>query len=282
MFPCFFFFFVLGEQRSSMEHGLTNAEREERVWLEAKFQRSGAPDPPEGALTVIIEYCFNSGEPFRQLSTKHGQRYHEEAELVRRYFINYHSGATVFVTASDFRMTKGFRGVRLGAFEVDVRLRVNGNLTTYNLWSKLHTGRWPQWPEWQDAVRQLIPIFHMRLRPAALRSDGAVHFLRGALVQVLNHNGSLVADQALPASGEAGGLGVLVRLLRGTYRVRVAQGDEDAYYPEEAPLTLTKVPLPRSSGPIELRVPMRAKPRLAVVLLGEFDADASLNLVCAR
>ena len=61
-------------------------------WLETKFERSGAPKPGEGELTVVIEYCYNSGESYAQLSTKHGEaRYHEEAELVRQYFLNYHS-----------------------------------------------------------------------------------------------------------------------------------------------------------------------------------------------
>ena len=58
---------------------------DEEAWLDTKFLRSGAAQPKEGELTVVIEYCFNSGAPGVQLSTEHREeRYHEEAELVRR------------------------------------------------------------------------------------------------------------------------------------------------------------------------------------------------------
>lgn len=83
------------------------AALDEDAWLESKFMRSGAPYPAEGELTVVIEYCYNSGESYAQLSTKHGEaRYHEEAELVRQYFLNYHSGCTVNVQPTDFRDRK--------------------------------------------------------------------------------------------------------------------------------------------------------------------------------
>ena len=247
---------------------------DEQEWLDTKFERSGAPSPAEGQLTVVIEYCFNSGGSISQQSTKHAeQRYHEEADLVKEYFLNYHSGAIVYVVAADFRTAKERRGVRLGAFEVDARLRVDGQLTTVNLWSKLHTSKWPKWPGWQDAVRQLIPIFEIRLRPAAMHSDGSIHYLPHAQVQVYNHDRSgLVAEQT------AGADGAVVRTLRGTYTVRVPQTESENYYTEEATLTLTRVPLPRSPGPVEVLVPMRAKPRLTVMLLGEFDEQGALNL----
>ena len=59
---------------------------------------------------------------------------------MRQYFLNYHTGATVFVVSSDFRFAKERRGVRLGAFEIDARLRIDGVLQTHSIWSKLHTG----------------------------------------------------------------------------------------------------------------------------------------------
>ena len=155
---------------------------DEAEWLESKFQRSGAPEPAEGELTVVIDYCYNSGPD--QLTTRHNPKeFHEEAELVRQYFLNYHTGATVFVVSSDFRFAKERRGVRLGAFEIDARLRIDGVLQTHSIWSKLHTGRWPPWPQWQDKVRNLIPVFHFCLRPAALRSDGSRKFLPMARVR---------------------------------------------------------------------------------------------------
>ena len=49
------------------------AALDEDAWLESKFMRSGAPYPAEGELTVVIEYCYNSGESYAQLSTKHGE-----------------------------------------------------------------------------------------------------------------------------------------------------------------------------------------------------------------
>ena len=252
---------------------------EDEAWRDAKFEHSGVPNPAEGELTVVIEYCYNSGGNFSQLTTKHGEhRYHEEAELVKQYFCNYHSGAIVYVLPIDFRTAADRRCARLGAFEVDARLRVDGRIVTHSLWSKLHTGQWPQWPSWQDHVHHFIPVFHLRLRPAALRTDGSRYYLRGARVQVLNHDRNrLVADQTLDT--ESGQLGVLVRMLRGTYTLRVAQSESDNFYPEDTILNLTRVPLPHSVGPIELLIPMRAKPRLAVTLFGSFDADGNLDLV---
>ena len=77
---------------------------DEEAWLESKFEASGAAHPGEGEMTIIIEYCYNSGGPGVQMSTKHGEeRYHEEAELVRQYFLNYYPGTVVHVVASDFR-----------------------------------------------------------------------------------------------------------------------------------------------------------------------------------
>ena len=61
--------------------------REER-WREEKFQLSGRPEPGEGEVTVVIEYCFNVRDRERaggQVSTAHDEsRYREEAELVHR------------------------------------------------------------------------------------------------------------------------------------------------------------------------------------------------------
>ena len=58
---------------------------DEESWLDTKFLRSGAAQPKEGELTVVIEYCFNPGVSGMQLSTVHcEERYHEEAELVRQ------------------------------------------------------------------------------------------------------------------------------------------------------------------------------------------------------
>ena len=89
------------------------------------------------------------------------------------------------------------------------------------------------------------------------------------------------ASSSASSSEAAAGGGVLVRLLRGTYTVRVAPSERHIYYPEEATLDLTRVPLPRVAGAIDLPVPMRAAPRLRVMLLGAFGAGGSVNLVSA-
>ena len=71
-----------------------------------------------------------------------------------------------------------------------------------------------------------------------------------------------------------------MRLLRGSYTVAVPMRDDEEYESEEAPLTLTHVPLPPTPNhaPLELRVPMRARPRLRVLLVGEFGEDGALGL----
>ena len=174
-------------------------DADERAWRDAKFEKSGNPHPAEGELVVVIEYCYNSGQSISQLTTKHGEhRYHEEAELVKQFFCNYHSGAHVHVLALDFRTERrGGNRVRLGAFEIDARLVVDGQLVTHNLWSKLQTSKWPQWPGWQERVRALLPIFALRLRPASMRTDGSTRFLDGSRVQVLNHDRTRVITGAL-------------------------------------------------------------------------------------
>ena len=257
---------------------------DEESWLETKFERSGAAHPAEGDLTVVIEYCYNGGGSSDQMSTKHGEeRYHEEAELVARYFKNYYPGTTIFVLASDFRQrasaAPGTRA-RLGAFEIDARMRVDGQLVTCGLWSKLRTGKWPLWPDWQDGVREMVPVFSLRLCPCVVRADGTVAPVPSARIIVDNHDGSKNVADAHVAPAEPGGeaAGLLVRLLRGTYTVRVPQPIASDYFELSSRLTLTRAPLPRDAGPVELRVPLAAKPKLRVVLHGPFAAEATANL----
>ena len=111
--------------------GLREA-RDEVQWLDTKFRRSGHSHPGEGEMTVVIEYCYNSST--RQISTSHNeQRYHEEAELVRQYVLHYCPEACVFVVPIDFKTATSFhRGgeARLGAFEIDARIRVDGEMLT--------------------------------------------------------------------------------------------------------------------------------------------------------
>ena len=127
-----------------------------------------------------------------------------------------------------------------------------------------------------------------RVSPLVLLKPLTPLSLSRAQVQVLNHDRTkLVADKPLsagPSITREGSIsaddgpstappGALVRMLRGTYTVRVPQHEDEEYFPETATLNLTRVPLPKSAylGPIELIVPMRAKPKIAVVLLGQFD-----------
>ena len=71
------------------------AARDAQEWLEHKFRKSGAPAPAPGELSVVIEFCYNSGDG-RQLTTDHAEdRYHQEAELVRAFLSEYHPGAAV-------------------------------------------------------------------------------------------------------------------------------------------------------------------------------------------
>lgn len=248
---------IISVDSSKAFKGLYEAKNEED-WLEVKFNRSGAPAPADGELTVVIEYCYNSGTD--QLSTHHDeQRYHEEAELVKKYIQQYFPAATVHVVASDFRRTRFRGGSRLGAFEVDARLRFDGELCDVNLWSKLHTRLWPVWPDWQDALRHRLPVFHLLLRPCAVLDDGTIRFLTGpTLTVVSSSSGQTMVEGQVEAHQ-----GVAVRLLRGTYHVNMPESDK--YYAESALLDLSQVPVPHSAGhPIELLVPMFAKPRLTI------------------
>eukprot|EP00966_Prymnesium_polylepis_P069629 1619076-Prymnesium_polylepis.1 len=200
--------------------------------------------------------------------------------------------AVVATIPSDFRRDLGRRGGggeprRLGAFEVDARMRVDGELQQYSLWSKLHTLQWPQWPGWQDTIRQALPVFRLNLRPCALLADGSEAAVPDARLTVYNHNRSRVlfpppeTPHLLVGKG-----GASIKLLRGSYVVVV---DETLETSEEvAPLTLTKVPL-GSYEDVELRVPLFAKPKLKVRLVvdeapagAEARAPGSLGLAnCA-
>ena len=37
-----------------------------------------------------------------------------------------------------------------------MRVRVDGQLETHRIHSKLQTGKWPSWPHWQRAVHQSL------------------------------------------------------------------------------------------------------------------------------
>ena len=130
--------------------GLREA-RDEVQWLDTKFRRSGHSHPGEGEMTVVIEYCYNSST--RQISTSHNeQRYHEEAELVRQYVLHYCPEACVFVVPIDFKTATSFhRGgeARLGAFEIDARIRVDGEMLTYSSTVKV--------PPWQCPSSAPVP-----------------------------------------------------------------------------------------------------------------------------
>ena len=144
-------------------------------------------------MTVVIEYCYNSSCSYtRQISTRHKeQRYHEEAELVRQYLLHYCPEACGFVVREDFATThtSTLPAKRLGAFEIDARICVDGEMLTYSLWSKLSSKLWPVWPDWQDALRQLLPVFELWIRPCAEHDDGTVEYVRGVTVSVLNFRG---------------------------------------------------------------------------------------------
>ena len=251
--------------------GLREA-RDEVQWLDTKFRRSGHSHPGEGEMTVVIEYCYNSST--RQISTSHNeQRYHEEAELVRQYVLHYCPEACVFVVPIDFKTATSFhRGgeARLGAFEIDARIRVDGEMLTYSLWSKLNSKLWPVWPDWQDALRQLLPVFELWIRPCAEHADGtadgqATKYVTGVSVSVLNFRGESLQSGAITATQ----LGLRVRLMRGTYTVRVTASGTDVelgrqfLLPEEAKLELARVPAPTGDGLVELKVPLPTQPRLA-------------------
>ena len=258
--------------------------RSEGAWLDAKFQRSGHPDPNEGEMTVVIEYCYNSNS--RQLSTHHNeQRYHEEAELVRQYVLHYSPEARVFIVPADFsKATSIHRGgeARLGAFEIDARIRVDGELLTVNLWSKLNTKLWPVWPDWQDNLRQLLPVFELLVRPCAELDDGAIVYIHGSPANpltctILNYDKTLTVASG-PINSSNGGL--LVRLMRGTYTIQLPETND--YFAETAELALARVPAPIADSPVELKVPMFAKPRLKTKLDMDFDASGVLRYCDAK
>ena len=246
--------------------------RDEVQWLDTKFRRSGHSHPGEGEMTVVIEYCYNSST--RQMSTTHNeQRYHEEAELVRQYVLHYCPEACVFVVPIDFSTATSFhRGgeARLGAFEIDARIRVDGEMLTYSLWSKLNSKLWPVWPDWQDALRQLLPVFELWIRPCAEHDDGTADgqptkYVTGVSVSVLNFRGDSLQSGVITATQA----GLRVRLMRGTYTVRVTASGTDVelgrqyLLPEEAKLELARVPAPTGDGPVELNVYLSAQARQA-------------------
>ena len=89
--------------------------------------------------------------------------------------------------------------------------------------------------------------------------------MTGVSVSVLNLRGESMASGAITATQP----GLRVRLMRGTYTVRVtASGTDDELgrrfvLPEEAKLELARVPAPTADGPVELKVPLSAQPREA-------------------
>ena len=218
----------------------------ESAWLDEKFRRTGAPEPADGELTVVIEYCWNGEEPQRQqMSTANDlKRYHQEAMLTAAYIRRFCPTAVVATIPSNFRGERQKQprdGVpkritqRLGAFEVDARMRIDGELQQYNLWSKLHSQKWPQWPGWQDTIRQALPVFKLLLRPVAVLADGSEAPIPDARLTLLNWDRSrTVLTQVVSSGGSCA-----VKLLRGSYIVCVDETAES--YAEEATLTLTRV-----------------------------------------
>ena len=82
--------------------------------------------------------------------------------------------------------------------------------------------------------------------------------MTGVSVSVLNLRGETMASGAITATQP----GLRVRLMRGTYTVRVtASGTDDelgrrlVLPEEEAKLELARVPAPTADGPVELKVP---------------------------
>ena len=84
-----------------------------------------------------------------------------------------------------------------------------------------------------------------------------LQYVTGVSVSVLNLRGESMASGAITATQP----GLRVRLMRGTYTVRVtASGTDDELgrrlvLPEEAKLELARVPAPTADGPVELKVP---------------------------
>ncbi|KAL1508415.1 hypothetical protein AB1Y20_004524 [Prymnesium parvum] len=292
---------VTGSSGAKAFKGLHDAMGES-AWLDEKFRRSGAPEPEEGALTVVIEYCWNGDEPQEsQMSTVHDlKRYHEEAMLTAAYIRRICPEAVVATIPSNFRgepvRTRG-EPKRLGAFEVDARFRVDGELQQTSLWSKLHTLQWPQWPAWQDVIRQSLSVFKLVLRPVAVLADGSEAAVSETRLTVYNHNRSQVLLSCMVASGG----GAQIKLLRGSYIVSVDETHDS--YSEETSLTLTKVVCPmRGESPaygwfvgghvesgeapllsyedIDIKVPIFMRPKLFVRLVTDWTADPPTGKPC--
>ena len=189
---------------------------------------------------------------------------------------------------------------RLGAFEVDARLRVDGRLETISLWSKLAEQRWPQWggdDNWQERLRRDLPIFHLGLQPCATQHEvapqqsgaalaGVTHrAVAGLTVAVYNHDrSSLIVTQE-----RLGPEGLSVKLLRGTYWIDLPACTDPTtgtqYYKDSVMLNLVDVPAPPDDAPIPLPVPMFARPKLDVRIEGpslELLPEARLGDVLVR
>jgi hypothetical protein len=233
----------------------------EQEWLEEKFRQSGHARPAPGEICAVIEYCYNSNNA--QMTTAHDHaRYREEAELVKAFLCEYYPGIAVSTLAIDFqnRGTTNLR--RLGAFEVDARIMIDGDIAEINLWSKLHSKLWPIWPDWQELVKLRLPIFSLVLRPSAMLADGSTVPISNAELVVASASpwGERVLRTAVVSATE----GVPVRLLRGVYTLSISE--TSLCYAEKTVLDLSSISVPSLSGAHELPISMSAKPMLRIEL----------------
>lgn len=195
-----------------------------------------------------------------------------------KYIQQYFPSAVIEAIPSDFRESR-YRmhpAQRLGAFEVDARMRMQGDLYDINLWSKKRTLLWPVWPDWQDQLRMRLPVFNLILRPCAQLADGSTRFISGVIITVRTVSGKTIAQEEADTYE-----GVPVRLLRGAYTISMPETDQ--FYADEQQLDLHSMPPPATSDAVEFLVPMFAKPLLRIAVeLPEGEGERGTVLPAAQ
>ena len=114
----------------------------------------------ENDIIVIIEHCSNCEKHL--IHTNHANDIFKYISKLLQASINLRFPfIKVYLKPTD---TTNYKLNRIGALEIQLGMKINGQTTIHNLFSKLNTGQWPNFHNILNKINSFVPVFNFKLQ----------------------------------------------------------------------------------------------------------------------